>query len=105
MKHNAETGDNVAPAVIKSGLPAEARKTEYATEIDPAELAKGGSGRVNNYGVKSNMPPDNPSKRADMFDVEDIKVGPPSAAFFVSPAPYGCCSAEGHHRLCSITPS
>ena len=75
VKHNEESGDNVAPAVIKSGLPAEARKTEFVTEIDPAELAKEGNGfRVNNYGVKSNMPPDNPSKRADMLDVEDIKV-------------------------------
>mmetsp|Transcript_13066 Transcript_13066/g.36760 ORF Transcript_13066/g.36760 Transcript_13066/m.36760 type:complete len:511 (+) Transcript_13066:286-1818(+) len=74
MKHNETTGDNVAPAVIKSGLPADQRKTDFVTEVSMEELLKAASGpRANNYGVKSNMPPDNPSKRADMMDIEDIK--------------------------------
>jgi hypothetical protein len=75
VKHNEETGDNVAPAVIKCGLPDEQRKTKFSTEISLEELRKEVKGpRVNNYGVASNMPPDNPSKRADMLDIEDIKV-------------------------------
>jgi len=74
VKHNEETGDNVAPAVIKCGLPPEQRRTKFATEISLEELRKQAKGpRANNYGVASNMPPDNPSKRADMLDVEDIK--------------------------------
>lgn len=30
--------------------------------------------RANNYGVKSNVPPDNPSKCVHMLDVEDLQV-------------------------------
>uniref|UniRef100_A0A061S3A4 Mitochondrial cytochrome n=1 Tax=Tetraselmis sp. GSL018 TaxID=582737 RepID=A0A061S3A4_9CHLO len=74
VKHNEETGDNVAPAVIKSGLPPEKRGCEFRAEISEEELLKAVTGaRANNYGVKSNAPPENPTKRADMLDVEDMK--------------------------------
>jgi hypothetical protein len=31
--------------------------------------------RANNYGVKSNVPPDKPTKCVNMLDVEDLQVG------------------------------
>ena len=76
VKHNEETGDNVAPVVVKSGLPPEMRKKEFVAEISAEEMNKAAKGlRANNYGIKSNMPPENPSRRADMIDIEDVKVG------------------------------
>lgn len=46
-------------------------------QIDPAEKSKEVTGpRANNYGVASNVPPDNPSKVVNMVDVEDIQVRP-----------------------------
>ena len=33
VKHNAETGDNVAPVVITGGLPAEKRGLEFSTQV------------------------------------------------------------------------
>lgn len=44
--------------------------------------------RANNYGVKSNVPPDNPSKCVHMLDVEDLEV-------MVTL----CDGTDGSHRL------
>lgn len=33
--------------------------------------------RANNYGVDSNVPPDNPTKKVDLLDVEDLEVRVP----------------------------
>lgn len=44
------------------------------SEEEKNKVAKGP--RANNYGVKSNVPPDNPSKCVHMLDVEDLEVPP-----------------------------
>lgn len=51
--HNEACGDNVGPMVVKGFSPI------------VRQLA-------NNYGVPSNMPPDAPTKRVEMLNVEDI---------------------------------
>ena len=76
VQHNAETGDNAGPLVVKAGLPAEKRGLDFTTQLSEEERTKAVAGpRANNYGVKSNMPPDNPSKVVDMIDIEDVKEG------------------------------
>ena len=60
--HIMETGDNAGPLVI-THLPPEKRKTDFATEVSQEEKDREVDGpRANNYGVVSNMPPDNPIK-------------------------------------------
>ena len=75
VEHNKATGDNAGPVVLKAGLPADQRSDfEFATQLSDAERTKAVSGpRANNYGVASNMPPDNPSKVVDILDIEDLK--------------------------------
>jgi len=58
----------------------------------------GAPGRANHGGVPSNMPADNPSRRVDILDIEDVasKVGTP-----------GRCSPAGsvlNGMRCMITP-
>lgn len=44
-------------------------------QVSAEEKSKDAKGpRANNYGVKSNVPPDNPSKCVHMLDVEDLEV-------------------------------
>lgn len=45
--------------------------------LSAAAAKVGAPGRANHAGVPSNMPPDNPSRRVDILDIEDIanKVG------------------------------
>lgn len=45
--------------------------------------------RANNYGVKSNVPPDNPSKCVHMLDVEDLQARFPA-----------CCGDRGPLLFC-----
>lgn len=74
VKHNEETGDNAAPVVITSGLPDEKRGMDFKTEVSEAEKNKDVKGpRANQYGVKSTMPPNDPTKCVHMLDVEDME--------------------------------
>jgi CDGSH-type Zn-finger protein len=75
IKHNEETGDNIAPAVLTSDLPSDKRGLGFTTKRSEKEKTKEAKGpRANNYGVESNVPPDNPSKCVHMLDVEDLEV-------------------------------
>ena len=74
VKHNAETGDNIGPVVLKAGLPAEKRGLSFSTTTSEAEAGKAVAGpRANNYGVASTMPPDNPSKVVNILDIADVQ--------------------------------
>ena len=53
VEHNETCGDNAAPMVI--------------TGFDPVLKSL-----ANNYSVPSTVPPDEPTKRVDMLNVEDI---------------------------------
>lgn len=81
--HNSECAenggaDNAAPVVLTSGLPEEKRgldKVETLAEgAEPVlDIELLGMGRANNYGVPSNMPPGEPTKRVEIIDIEDIQ--------------------------------
>ena len=74
VSHISETGDNAGPLVVKAGLPADKRGLDFTAQTSAEELSKKVTGpRANNYGVVSNMPPDNPSKVVHMVDIEDLK--------------------------------
>jgi hypothetical protein len=59
--------------VLHRGL--NVRTSHACVQNDEAEKSKDVKGpRANNYGVKSNAPPDNPMKCVNMLDVEDLQV-------------------------------
>eukprot|EP00327_Prymnesium_parvum_P002581 CAMPEP_0182830580 /NCGR_PEP_ID=MMETSP0006_2-20121128/18653_1 /TAXON_ID=97485 /ORGANISM="Prymnesium parvum, Strain Texoma1" /LENGTH=1019 /DNA_ID=CAMNT_0024958161 /DNA_START=95 /DNA_END=3155 /DNA_ORIENTATION=+ len=69
--HNKEAGDNAGPVVIKSFPPSDKRPTlPPVAAVSEAELSRGIVGkRANNYGIESNMPPNDPQRRVDILDV------------------------------------
>eukprot|EP00892_Ulva_mutabilis_P012875 jgi/Ulvmu1/9960/UM059_0008.1 len=98
IAHNEETGDNIAPAVVTDGIPDEKRGLEFQAEISEEEKNKPVKGpRANNYGVKSNVPPDNPSKCVHMLDVEDLE----SAVDKKGVVALCRCFASGKFPLCN----
>jgi len=58
--HNAATGDNAGPLVVKS--------TDIGLSSPKAKSSK----RANHYSMPSTMPPDKPTRRVDVLDVEDL---------------------------------
>jgi CDGSH-type Zn-finger protein len=80
--HNEACGDNAGPIVLKKlDKPEAERGLDKVPVADfTPTLTVGAPGRSNNYGVPSNMPPDNPSKRVDIIDIEDLEAAAEAGA-------------------------
>eukprot|EP00462_Mataza_sp_D1_P012976 CAMPEP_0175149598 /NCGR_PEP_ID=MMETSP0087-20121206/17338_1 /TAXON_ID=136419 /ORGANISM="Unknown Unknown, Strain D1" /LENGTH=642 /DNA_ID=CAMNT_0016435319 /DNA_START=106 /DNA_END=2034 /DNA_ORIENTATION=- len=73
-KHNTANLDNAGPVVVKKDLPADVQaKLLVPAQTSEAELAKKSDKRADNYGIVSNMPPDNPSRRVDLIDSDQLR--------------------------------
>ena len=77
--HNKETGDNAGPIVVLESDPGQIPKdTEQCScaKFSVKEAKKKVKGpRANNYGVPSNVPIDEPSRRVDKVCGVDIGIG------------------------------
>ena len=70
VAHNAATGDNVGPLVVMNkpeirGTSPLAPIPGFVPKLDDSDAACA-AGRASNYGVPSNVPGDNPTKRVDV---------------------------------------
>ena len=66
VKHNTETGDNVAPLVVREYVGGTINLARNAVFDDDERERQTTGPRANNYGVPSNVPADNPERRLDV---------------------------------------